>query len=492
MRGTLFATILLAAISVALPSRFARADSPSPSPAPQTKGSTQASPTAHPTVTEKATSSPKAEASPSASVPPPVAASPTPAPNAAEGGTMADPMALKQTGMPDELYGWVLPKDNPQEPKKISLGRALFFDRRLSADDKESCSTCHDPEKGMTDQLPTSMGIHNQFGHRNAPTVLNAMFNIAQFWDGREPTLEEQAKRPILNPIEMGMANEKTVVEKLRAIPEYQKAFMEVFGHAPSYEDMAKAIASYERTQVTFDSPFDKFMAGDVHALDEQQLRGWSIFNGKGRCMSCHGWNPTQPLFSDNRFHSIGVSAHKSNFVELARKGLKIIREGGSPEQIDQLAIQTDMSELGRFLVTKQPHDIGAFRTMSLRNLLVTEPYFHDGSQATLWDTIDHYNKGGVPNPFLDGGIVPLGLTEQEIDDLAAFLKSLTSPRYADAVEKEFQQQQKRSKTDRPQRDADAAMGLKGRNGPGLSGPFGDIGPAQNQMEENPALLGGD
>lgn len=422
------------------------------------------------------------------------AATPTQSPAAAEapGGKAADPEPEKQVGFPDDMYGWVLPKDNPQTPQKIALGRALFFDRRLSGDDKESCSTCHEPDKGFTDQIPTSLGIHNQFGKRNAPTVIDAMFNIAQFWDGREPTLEDQARRPILNPIEMGAASEQAVVDKLKSIPDYQKGFMEVFGHAPNYDDLVRAIASYERTQVAFDSPFDKFMAGDDSAIDEQQKRGWSIFNGKGRCMSCHGWNPTRPLFSDDRFHNIGVSAHKSNFVELARKALKVVEKGGGAEQIDQLAIQTDMSELGRFLVTKQPHDIGAFRTMGLRNLLVTEPYFHDGSQATLWDTIDHYNKGGVQNPYLDGGIVPLGLSDQEIDDLAAFLKSLSSPRYAAAAEDEFQAQLKRSKTDRPQRDTEAAMGLKGRNGPGLGGPFGDIGPGQDQMQENPALLGGD
>jgi len=410
------------------------------------------------------------------------------------GGRLADPEPASQAGFPHDLYRWVLPDDNLERPPaKIALGRALFFDRRLSADDKESCSTCHDPEKGFTDQLPTSMGIHNQFGKRNAPTIVNATFNILQFWDGREPTLEEQARRPILNPIEMGMPDEKSVVDKLTAAPEYQKAFVEVFGHPPNYDDMVKAIASFERTQVAFDSSFDKFMAGDDKALTEQQQHGWSLFNGKGRCMSCHGVNPVQPMFSDNRFHNIGVSAHNQDFVGLARNALKVIAGGGNAaEQIDQLAIQTDMSELGRFLVTKEPHDIGAFRTMGLRNLLVTEPYFHDGSQATLWDTIDHYNKGGVQNPYLDGGIVPLGLSEPEIDDLVAFLKSLTSPRYADAAEHEYAAQLARAKTDRPQRDVDAAMGLKGRNGPGLAGPFGDIGPGPDQMQENPALLGGD
>jgi cytochrome c peroxidase len=478
MRPKLVARILFIASIALSASILAQAQNPSEKPKPEAP-KTLASAAASATTASSAVASPIAATTP---------------PGAADGGRMADPEPSDQVGFPHDLYRWVLPGDNPEQPpEKIALGRTLFFDRRLSADDKESCSTCHDPEKGFTDQLPTSMGIHNQFGKRNAPTIVNATFNILQFWDGREPTLEEQAKRPILNPIEMGAPDEKTVVAKLKAAPEYQKAFMEVFGHPPNYTDMVKAIASFERTQVAFDSPFDKFMAGDDKALSEQQKRGWSIFNGKGRCMSCHGVNPVQPMFSDNRFHNIGVSAHNKDFVGLARKGLKIIAEGGkASEQIDKLAIQTDMSELGRFLVTKQPHDIGAFRTMGLRNLLVTEPYFHDGSQATLWDTIDHYNKGGVQNPYLDGGIVPLGLSEQQIDDLVGFLKSLTSPRYADGAEHEFAAQLARSKTDRPQRDVDAAMGLKGRNDPNLSGPFGDIGPEQDQMKEDPALIGGD
>ena len=443
------------------------------------------------TASEQATPAP--QASKSAAPPSPAAAASSATLGANDGGSLADPEPAKQAGFPHDLYRWVLPTENLERPpEKIGLGRALFFDRRLSADDKESCSTCHDPEKGFTDQLPTAMGIHNQFGKRNAPTIINATFNILQFWDGREPTLEDQAKRPILNPIEMGMPNEKTVVDKLKAAPEYQKAFMEVFGHPPNYDDMTKAIAAFERTQVAFDAPFDKFMEGDDQALTAQQKHGWSLFNGKGRCVSCHGVSPVQPMFSDNRFHNIGVSAHNKNFVELARKALQLIAGGGGGEQIDQLAIQTDLSELGRFLVTKEPHDIGAFRTMSLRNLLVTEPYFHDGSQATLWDTIDHYNKGGVQNPYLDGGIVPLGLSEPEIDDLVAFLKSLTSPRYADAAEHEYAAQLARSKTDRPQRDVDAAMGIKGRIDPNLSGPFGDIGPGEDQMKEDPAQIGGD
>jgi len=405
-------------------------------------------------------------------------------------GPLADPKSENQAGFPSTLYSWVIPPDNLQTPAKIALGKALFFEDGLSADGKVSCDHCHAPDKGFTDQLPTSMGIHAQFGQRNAPSILNALFNVTQFWDGRSPTLEAQIEGPVTNPVEMGMKSTDDAVAAIKATPEYRKQFQEVFGHDVNFPDIERAIAAYERTQLAFDSPFDKFMAGDQGAISDSAKRGWSIFNGKGRCTSCHGWNPTQPLFTDQKFHNIGVSAHNANFVPLARKALDVLgKTGGGSEAIDKLAIGSDMSGLGRFLVTKQPHDIGGFRTMSLRNLLVTQPYFHDGSQATLWDTIDHYNKGGVQNPYLDGGIVPLGLTESEEDDLVAFLASLTSPEYADAAKQEYDLQFKRSRTERPQRDAAAANGDKGR-GPGLAGPFGDIGPAQSQ--ENPALLGGD
>ena len=180
-------------------------------------------------------------------------------------------------------------------------------------------------------------------------------------------------------------------------------------------------------------------------------------------------------MFTDNLFHNIGVSAHKSDFVELARKGLALVQRG-NVKQIDELALQTDLSELGRFLVTKQTADVGAFKTPGLRNILLTHPYFHDGSQDTLWDTIDHYNKGGVQNPFLDGGIQRLGLTEPEIDDLVAFLAALTSDQYATAANQEYARQFALSRTTRPQRDSDAAMGITAK-GPGLKGPFGDVAP---------------
>jgi cytochrome c peroxidase len=403
---------------------------------------------------------------------------------------LAAPKALTQVGFPAELYSWVMPANNPQIPAKVELGRKLFFDDRLSADGMVSCDHCHAPGKGFTDQLPSSMGIHHAFGQRNAPTILNALFNTLQFWDGRAPTLEKQIEGPILNPVEMGNKSFDDVVAKVKGIPEYQQSFQTVFNGAITMANIEQAIAAYERTQIAFDTPFDRFMAGDQNAISAGAKNGWSLFNGKGRCMTCHGWNPTQPLFTDNRFHNIGVSAHKSDFVPLARKALVLITKGGGGlQQLDQLAIQTDMSGLGRFLVTKQPHDIGSFRTMGLRNLLVTQPYFHDGSQATLWDVLDHYNKGGVQNPYLDGGLLPLGLTESEEDDLVAFLATLTSPEYASAANEELTSQRARAQTDRPQRDDAAATGKTGL-GPGFKGPFGDMTPAQS--EESPALIGGD
>ncbi len=409
---------------------------------------------------------------------------------AQEAVPLAAPKPHNQVGFPAELYSWVIPSDNPQTPEKVELGRKLFFDDRLSPDNTVSCDQCHAPAKGFTDQLPTSMGIHHAFGQRNAPTILNALFNTLQFWDGRAPTLEKQIEGPILNPVEMGNKNFDDVVARVKAISEYQQSFQTVFNGAVTMDNIEKAIAAYERTQIDFNTPFDRFMAGDSNAINASAKRGWALFNGKGRCMTCHGWNPTQPLFTDNRFHNIGVSAHKADFVPLARKALVLIAQGGGGlQQLDQLAIQSDMSGLGRFLVTKQPHDIGGFRTMGLRDLLVTQPYFHDGSQQTLWDVLDHYNKGGVQNPYLDGGLLPLGLSESEEDDLVALLASLTSPEYASAANEELQKQRARAKTDRPQRDQAAAMGKTGL-GPGFKGPFGDMTPAQN--EENPASLGGD
>ena len=377
---------------------------------------------------------------------------------------LAQPKSLQQVGAPVEMTRAAIPADNPQTPEKISLGQKLFFDRRLSVDGTVSCSTCHDPAFAFTDRKPTSVGVQGRVGQRNAPTILNALYNKTQFWDGRVNTLEEQAALPIVNPVEMGHPNLEAAVAQIAAVGEYQQTFRAVFGRPPNGADLVRAIASYERTQLSFDSPFDHFIAGDTNAIDESAKRGWEIFNTRGLCNKCHALTETTRDVTnliDNDFHNIGILAVRHKIVPLARQAEQLIKSGDTAA-IDQAAIQTDMSALGRFLVTKKEPDIASFKTPNIRNVLVTGPYFHDGSQETLWDVIDHYNKGaGLQNPYLDQDIQPLALTESDIDDLVAFLASLTSPNYKEQGVTELARQRALSRTNRPQRDTARAFGPK-------------------------------
>ncbi len=314
-----------------------------------------------------------------------------------------------------------VPEDNPATPAKVALGKKLYFDKRLSIDDTVSCATCHDPEKGFADGKKVGEGIKGQKGTRNSPTVLNAAFYELQFWDGRAKTLEEQAKLPIINPLEMGMPSHKAVEEKLRNIPEYKKEFKEVFKTEKfTIDHIAKAIAAFERTLISVKSPFDRFMAGNKGAISPAAQAGWELFNKKARCNTCHGFVPSNPFFTDNKFHNIGVAMKDAKFEPLAREAQK----GVSTEA---LAFKEGVAELGRYIVTRERKDIGAFKTSGLRNIALTAPYMHDGSEPTLEAVIEFYNKGGVPNPNIDGGMVPLNLTDEEKGKLVEFLKSLTS-----------------------------------------------------------------
>jgi cytochrome c peroxidase len=219
---------------------------------------------------------------------------------------------------------------------------------------------------------------------------------------------------------------------------------------------------------------------GEEGAIDASAKRGWALFNGKGRCNSCHAGNAVSPLFSDQKFHNIGIAAQKQDFPQLAREAVRIV-SSGDQKQIDELAIQTKFSELGRFLVTKQINDIGAFKTPTLRNVAITAPYMHDGSVATLFDVMDHYNKAGVANPYLDGGMQRLGLTEPEIDDLVAFMAALTSTKFA-AYGKSEVARMNGLKNTRTHRDTAIATGKKG--------DFGDLAPTPDLKVKNPASNG--
>jgi cytochrome c peroxidase len=378
--------------------------------------------------------------------------------------SLARPKSLHQVGVPVARTRSVIPPDNPQTPEKIALGEKLFFDGRLSTNGSVACASCHDPRRAFTDGRPVSVGIGNRLGQRNAPTVLNALYNTTQFWDGRAATLEQQAALPIANPVEMGQPTLDSAVARIAAIPEYRNRFRRVFGQQPNGPDLLRAIASYERSQLSFDSPFDHFMAGDSSAIDASAKRGWVLFNTRARCNKCHALTDTTSrptTFTDNSFHNIGIGIVRHRVVALARQAEQLVRRGDTLA-IDRAAILTPMSALGRYLITRRDSDIASFKTPDLRNVLVTGPYFHDGSSATLWDVIDHYNKGaGLRNPFLDVDIQPLALHEREIDDLVALMASLTSATYRQQAARELARQRQLSRTSRPQRDSARAFGPK-------------------------------
>jgi cytochrome c peroxidase len=334
-----------------------------------------------------------------------------------------------------------VPADNPQSPAKIALGEKLFHDQRFSIDGTVSCATCHSEKQAFTDGKQFSTGHHGLTGTRNAPTVVNAAFYKSQFWDGREPDLEGQSKQPFINPVEGGLANHEPILTVIRADPDYIKTFESVFGVAGerlTMDHVVKAIASFERSLVAGGSPFDRYyLNGENNAMTDAQVRGFNLFTGQGRCVSCHTIEQDHALFTDSQFHNIGIgiNAIQQDIPRLATAFLEAKAKGGEVDQI----VLTDKksSELGRFAVTDRLAEMGAFKTPTLRNIELTAPYMHDGSLKTLKEVVIHYNNGGVTpagakvNDFLSGGIRPLNLIDGQIDDLVAFLKALTSPQYA-------------------------------------------------------------
>lgn len=348
-----------------------------------------------------------------------------------------DDQADKLLGLPPVP----IPADNPQTPAKIALGDKLFHDKRFSIDGSVSCANCHDDKKAFTDNLPVSVGHHGLTGTRNAPTVINSAYYQSQFWDGREPTLEKQSLGPFVNPVEGGLTNHQPILDVISGDASYQAAFRDVFnvaGQQVTMDHVAKAIASFERTLVAGNSPFDRFyFKGEKNALTEQQQRGLALFIDQGRCVSCHVIEQNQALFTDSRFHNIGIgiTAVQQDIAPLVQAFLEAKNKGGD---VDKMVL-TDKktSELGRFAVSDGLADIGGFKTPSLRNIALTAPYMHDGSLKALKEVVIHYNNGGVTpanakvNAFLSGGIRPLNLTDAQIDDLVAFMEALTSPQYA-------------------------------------------------------------
>jgi cytochrome c peroxidase len=333
-----------------------------------------------------------------------------------------------------------LPIDNPMSPEKIQLGEKIFNDKRFSSTGEVSCASCHDPRKAFGDQLRVAEGVQQLRGTRNSPTILNSAYSLTQFWDGRSPSLEEQALHPFVNPVEMGLANHEPILETIRGDANYRKDFQKVFGFEADRVQMKQvtmAIAAFERTLVDGNSRFDRWRFNQENTLTEEEIRGFNVFTNQGRCSSCHLIEATTAVFTDQKFSNIGVGINKVNLDDLQRISEEFLRANYNHEEVDKKVLSDPLtSELGRFVVTRSLSDIGGFKTPTLRNIALTAPYMHDGSMNTLEEVVEHYNRGGASsdsetiNPFLSGGIRPLKLTLQEKSDLVAFMKALTSAKH--------------------------------------------------------------
>lgn len=324
-----------------------------------------------------------------------------------------------------------VPADNPVTVEKIALGRKLFFDRRLSINDTFSCAMCHIPEQGFSNnEMQTAIGVEGRTVKRNAPTIYNVAYLEKIFHDGRESTLEQQVWAPLLARNEMANPSIGYVINKIKAIREYDNLFESAFdGRGPTMETIGMALASYQRALNAADSPFDRWYFGKQDdAVDEQVKRGFGTFTGKGACSSCHLIYDSYALFTDGQLHNTGLGYQASMGIDSETK--KVQLAPGIFTEVDASIIRSISKEkendLGLYEVTQNPHDRWKFRTSPLRNVALTAPYMHNGAIQTLREVIEFYNRGGVSNKLLSPLIKPLNLSDAEIGDLIAFMESLT------------------------------------------------------------------
>lgn len=290
-----------------------------------------------------------------------------------------------------------IPADNPLLEGRVELGKLLFFDKRLSANGTVACASCHDPAKGWSNPKELAKGVGGQVPRRKVQSSVNAIYQHFLFWDGRAGSLEEQALGPIQNPEEMGMPSLADLEKRLQGIQGYRERFRQVFGTDVTAANVGKALAAYQRTILSGNAPYDRYKAGEETALSERAVRGMKLFFHKAHCSACH----SGPNFSDGAFHNIGIGVQGATF------------------------------DVGREKISGLLGDRGSFRTPTLREIARTAPYMHDSSLKTLEDVVEHYDKGGLPNPQLDEEIFPLHLTVQEKRDLVAFMREgLTSSAY--------------------------------------------------------------
>lgn len=299
------------------------------------------------------------------------------------------------------LQEWLLsdapphPKDNAPTAARVALGKKLFFDTRLSGEGNMSCATCHNPTLGWSDGLPTGKGFRSKILDRASPTVVNTAYNSIQMWDGRKKSLEDQAMGPMEATAEMNMDIVK-LFKWLKSSKQYSAHFEKAYpGKGINADTVSKAIASFERTIVSNNSAFDRWVKGDAKAMNKSQVNGFRLFVNKAKCVACH----SAPNFTDNGFHNVGLASWGKKNPDVGRysqRPLKLMK--------------------------------GAFKTPTLRDIARTAPYFHDGSSATLEKVVDHYAKGGVVKTNLSPNMTKVDLSAGEQVDLVNFMKALTSP----------------------------------------------------------------
>jgi cytochrome c peroxidase len=317
------------------------------------------------------------------------------------------------------------PADNPVSRDAVALGRKLFYDRRLSHNNTISCAMCHVPEQGFTvNEMATAVGIEGRSVRRNAPTLYNVAYATRLFHDARETTLEQQVWGPLLAANEMGNPSAGFVLERIRGLPDYRGLFEAAFaGKGPGMETLGKALAAYERTLVSANSPFDRwYFGGQPDALPAAAVRGFRLFTGQAGCSRCHTLEAAHALFTDHALHNTGIG-YRSSFDKPVAASIPV-----APGESLTLAntLSSTGNDLGRYEITLDPADRWKYKTPSLRNVALTAPYMHDGSLGSLLEVVEFYDAGGVDNPNLDPLVKPLGLTPSDRNDLVAFLISLT------------------------------------------------------------------
>ncbi|MCW8930703.1 MAG: SCO family protein [Gammaproteobacteria bacterium] len=345
-------------------------------------------------------------------------------------GKPADLMSIvntQQLGLPVVK----IPESNPITFEKVNLGRKLFFERRLSFNNTVSCAICHVPQQGFSsNEMATAVGVEGRSVRRNSPTLYNVAYNQILFHDGREETLEQQIWGPLLAKNEMGNVSIGAVLSNIRSIPEYEKEFQSVFkGKGLTMETLGMALASYQRTLISGNSAFDQWFYGQKKgAISSEAQRGFKLFTGKAGCTSCHRIEKDYALFTDNQLHNTGHGYAKSMGIRPLTK--RILLAPGIYQNVDFDIIQSVSekapADLGLYEITQNPYDRWKYKTPTLRNVALTAPYFHDGSVGSLKEVVRFYNRGGVMNETLDSRISLLSLSEDEEDELVAFMETLT------------------------------------------------------------------